>query len=197
MRVDELRDLSVKIRRNAITDIRLDESLPPVTGSSVLVEVVQGSNERSHRLIRIGTELHESIPQRFKVTPLSRRHAGEVDLVFKVRRESRISPHALKSAQLAVRQDAEQINDGCSIFTIIDVKGSIGHGLRLVPLEQHHGGAIPPWDSPGGILASGAGAYPANDEGREPRRPHIVRRRPRFPGAVPATWCPYGVWRTP
>ena len=64
------RDLSVEVVGHAVTDVGLDQALEPVGRRGVLVEEIERTTERRHRLERVRPEVDEPVQQRGDVREL-------------------------------------------------------------------------------------------------------------------------------
>ena len=115
VRVEILGDLAIEVDADPVAHIGLDETLQPVARCCHLVESLEGAAEGLHGGGRIDPHLPKALAKPREMTELRRGHGGQLGLVIDGRCERRIRGKTLEGHELAVRQDAQEIDDGHAI----------------------------------------------------------------------------------
>ena len=119
------RDLAVEVRADAISDVRLHQTLEPVTGRGVLVKAVNRSHEGPDRLLGVGAQLHEPLAQPSEMPMFGRGHRGQGGRVVDRGGERGVGCEALEGREFAVRKNGQQVNHSRPIMRVRN--GHVGH----------------------------------------------------------------------
>ena len=93
-------------------DEGLDQPLQPVARHGRVVELVQRADEGRHRLLRIDPHPDQMLVQAQVMPELRDGHRTECCLVGQRRRQPAVAGEPLERGHLAVRECAEQVDDG-------------------------------------------------------------------------------------
>ena len=85
------------------------------------MEGVNGLDERRHRVFGVGVDIDEPLGQAFELAKLSGRNSRCLRLFGKGGGHGGVSRHAGESLQLAVRQQAQQVDHGGAVFGVVQV----------------------------------------------------------------------------
>ena len=118
--VEVARDLTVEVVGEPVTDVGLDQGLPPVGRPGVEVERVEALAQRLHGCVGVDVELHEPVEDRLDLGLLGGGHGEQGRLVLQRRSHLRVVGQPLDGRDLAVGDRAQDVDDGSLVDGITE-----------------------------------------------------------------------------